>query len=71
MVAPKLIKAKDEKTGFELTLAPPPFSSPFLEAKKRVLSFPPRFGEHNAVIYGKVLGMSAEQLDSLKAEGVI
>ncbi len=70
-VAGRLVKAKDSKTGFELTLAPPPCSTPFLEEKGYRLSFPPRFGEHNASILGNALGISAEELDKLKADGVI
>ncbi len=71
LVCGKLIKAKDEKSGFELTLAPPPVSGPFLEANQRRLSFPPRFGEHNEAIYGTELGMGANELTALSADGVI
>jgi crotonobetainyl-CoA:carnitine CoA-transferase CaiB-like acyl-CoA transferase len=71
LVSGKLIKAADEKTGFELTLAPPPASAPFLEANQRRLSFPPRFGEHNEAIYGAELGMRSDELAALKAEGII
>ena len=71
LVAPKLIKARDEKTGFELTLAPPPFETDFLEENRNTLSFPPRFGEHNEAILGKELGFSADQLAALKKDGII
>ncbi|MGB6065504.1 MAG: CaiB/BaiF CoA-transferase family protein [Desulfomonilaceae bacterium] len=71
LVCGKLIKAKDEKSGFELTLAPPPVSGPFLEANQRRLSFPPRFGEHNEAIYGTELGIRADELAALSANGVI
>ncbi len=71
LVSGKLIKATDEKTGFELTLAPPPASAPFLEANQRRLSFPPRFGEHNEAIYGAELGIRSDELAALKAEGII
>ena len=71
LVSGKLIKAADEKTGFELTLAPPPASAPFLEANQRRLSFPPRFGEHNEAIYGAELGIRSDELAALKAEGII
>ena len=71
LVAQKLLTARDEKSGIELTLAPPPHSTAFLEAKQRRLSFPPRFGEHNGAILGQELGMPAKELEILKAEGII
>jgi crotonobetainyl-CoA:carnitine CoA-transferase CaiB-like acyl-CoA transferase len=71
LVFGKLIKAKDEKSGFELTLAPPPAAAPFLDANERRLSFPPRFGEHNEAIYGAELGIRSDKLAALKAEGII
>jgi formyl-CoA transferase len=71
LVTNNLLKATDEKTGFELTLAPPPYSTPFLEANGRRLSFPPRFGEHNHAILGKRLGLSSDELAALKADGVV
>lgn len=71
LVSGKLIKARDQKSGFELTLAPPPAPAPFLEANQRRLSFPPRFGEHNEAIYGSELGVSSDDLTVLKAEGII
>lgn len=71
MVATKLLRAKDAKSGLELVLAPPPYSTPFLEANDRRLSFPPRFGEHNEAILGNELGLSRDELDTLKAEGII
>jgi len=70
-VAGKLLKAKDQQTGFELTLAPAPASTPFLEANRGRLSFPPRFGEHNGAILGTELGISGAELAALKADGII
>ncbi|HZY44154.1 MAG TPA: hypothetical protein VFF70_05315 [Anaerolineae bacterium] len=35
------------------------------------LSFPPRLGEHNATIYGEVLGYSDEKLSELRSRQVI
>jgi formyl-CoA transferase len=70
-VKPKLLRTVDPITGFEVILAPPPFTTPYLKERSQTLSFPPRFGEHNGAIYGGVLGMSADRLASLKSEGVI
>jgi formyl-CoA transferase len=44
--------------------------TPFLEAADQQLSFPPRFGEHNREIYGR-LGYSNEALDTMQENGVI
>ena len=33
------------------------------------LSFPPRLGEHNALVYGEVLGMGEKRLAELKKSG--
>ncbi|HMK36489.1 MAG TPA: CoA transferase [Desulfomonilaceae bacterium] len=71
LVFPKLIRAKDEKTGFELTLAPPPVAAPLLESNGRRLSFPPRFGEHNSAILTRELGIPSDELTLLKSDGVI
>jgi formyl-CoA transferase len=71
IVAPKLLKAKDEKSGFELTLAPPPIETDFLKENGNTLSFPPRFGEHNEAILGKELGFGSDQIAALKADGII
>jgi len=71
LVKPNLIRSKDSKTGIEITIAPPPFMTPYLKSVNRVLSFPPRFGEHNEEIYGGLLGYSTEQLKELKVKNII
>lgn len=70
LVKPRLLKAKDEKTGFELTLAPPPVTSQWLKEQGGRLSFPPRFGEHNEIILQSV-GYALEQIAEFKTSGVI
>jgi len=70
-VAPNLLRAKDPKSGLELTLAPPPLMTEFLKANNQTLSFPPRFGEHNEALYGQTLGLSQEKLAEYKERGVI
>ena len=71
LIKDKLLRAKDAKSGFELTLAPPPVTTAFLEASGRKLTFPPRFGEHNEKILVQELGIPADQIAILKSEGVI
>ena len=71
MVEKRLLSAEDPVSGMRITLAPPPNMTPFLEASNRQLSFPPRFGENNAEIYGRKLGYSDDELKSLKEKGII
>jgi formyl-CoA transferase len=71
LVQRRLLYSKDPKTGTEITLPPPPNMTPFLEELDRMLSFPPRFGEHNHEIYGNFLGYSDKQLEELKEKGTI
>jgi crotonobetainyl-CoA:carnitine CoA-transferase CaiB-like acyl-CoA transferase len=70
-VKPNLIRSKDPKTGMDITIAPPPFDTPYLKSVSRTLSFPPRFGEHNEEIYGRLLGYSATQLKEFKEKNII
>lgn len=70
LVAPVLLKSRDPRTGLELTLAPPPHPTKFLEAQGNRLDFPPRFGEHNAEIYGR-LGLDEAKLRDLQERQVI
>ncbi len=71
LVKPNLIRSKDPKTGIEITIAPPPFNTPYLKSVNRMLSFPPRFGEHNEEIYGDLLGYSTAQLKEFKEKNII
>jgi formyl-CoA transferase len=71
LVGPRLLHATDPVTGRRITLAPAPYTTPFLEASDRRLSFPPRFGEHNAKIFAEVLGAKAADLAEWKQQGVI
>ena len=71
LIKKRLLSARDGVTGTRITLAPPPNMTPFLEARDRQLSFPPRFGEQNQEIYGGQLGYSDEALSRLEANGII
>ncbi len=71
LVERRLVYATDPKTGMKLTLAPPPAMTPYLEEVHRQMSFPPRFGEQNQEIYGKLLGYSDADLARLKEKKVI
>ncbi|MBM4308502.1 MAG: CoA transferase [Deltaproteobacteria bacterium] len=71
LVKPNLIRSKDPKTGLEITVAPPPFMTPYLKSIDRTLSFPPRFGEQNEEIYGGLLGYNAEQMKEFKEKNII
>jgi crotonobetainyl-CoA:carnitine CoA-transferase CaiB-like acyl-CoA transferase len=71
LVKPNLIRSKDPKTGTEITLAPPPASNAHLKSINRMMSFPPRFGEHNQEIYGGLLGYPGTQLKEYKEKNII
>jgi len=71
LIKRRLLKSMDSKSGLELTLAPPPFVTPFLKYSDNTLSFPPRFGEHNMEIYCNLLGYPESDLDSFKENGII
>ncbi|MBU0515719.1 MAG: CoA transferase [Proteobacteria bacterium] len=71
LVRDKLLSAIDPRTGTKLTLAPPPLATDFLEKNNRTMTFPPRFGQHNEVVYGGELGHSAEEMAAWRDQGVI
>jgi crotonobetainyl-CoA:carnitine CoA-transferase CaiB-like acyl-CoA transferase len=70
LVKPSLLKSHDPVTGLDLVLAPPPHPTPFLEERGGSMDFPPRFGEHNAEVLGR-LGLGAPELQALSQAGVI
>jgi len=71
LVKPNLIRSKDPKTGTEITIAPPPTNNPHLKRINRMMSFPPRLGEHNEEIYGGLLGYNSAQLKEYKEKNII
>ncbi len=70
LVTRRLLYSVDPVSQTRITLAPPPHMTPFLEESGRHLSFPPRFGQHNEEIYGR-LGYSRGELAALRAKKVI
>ncbi len=70
LVERRLLFAEDDKTGTRITLPPPPNMTPYLEKLNRRLSFPPRFGEHNGEVYGRI-GYTDEELKEFKEKGII
>lgn len=71
LIKRRLLKSKDSRSGLELTLAPPPFVTPFLESMNMTLSFPPRFGGQNKEIYCDMLGYTEDDLATFKERGII
>jgi formyl-CoA transferase len=71
LVKSNLILSKDPKTGLEITVAPPPFMTPYLKSVSCSLSFPPRFGEHNEEVYEGLLGYSKAQLKEYKEKNIV
>jgi formyl-CoA transferase len=71
LVKPNLIRSRDSKTGMEIAIAPPPIDNPYLKSINRMMSFPPRFGEHNEEIYVGLLGYHAGQLKEFKEKKII
>ena len=61
---------KDHKTGIEIQLSPPAYTSDYLKNTKH-LDLPPRLGEHNNEIYSSILGLSNEKTEKLKQSGII
>jgi len=70
-VKPNLIRSKDPKSGVQITVAPSPINTSFLKSVNHMLSFPPRFGEHNEEVFGGLLGYSKNQLKEFKEKNII
>ena len=65
LVAPRLVRVRDPRTGLTVVLPAPPVADP------PPLAFPPRLGEHNETIYGGTLGYPPERLADLRRRRII
>lgn len=70
LIKDSMITATDPRSGLSVHLPPPVVATDYLKSTNLQLSFPPRFGEHNEEIYGK-LGYKPEDLKEFKAKGII
>jgi formyl-CoA transferase len=70
-VKESMLTAIDPVTRTQIWMAPPPYKTPFLQECNRTLAFPPRFGEHNSLVYGEALKYGADKLKELKEKEVI
>lgn len=71
VVQSRLLVTRDDQTGTEIHLAPPPYQTPYLQKTGQELSFPPRMGEHNREIFSELLGYTEEELNGFQAHKVI
>ncbi|BBY96853.1 acyl-CoA transferase [Mycolicibacterium fallax] len=62
------VSVDDDELGAMTVQAPVPR---FSEAQGRVEHLGPTLGEHNAEVYGDLLGLTATELDELRADGVL
>ena len=67
LLADRLIRSRDPRSGIEIHLPPPPVLTPFLLERNLTMDFPPRLGEHNEL----VLGWLGQDAASLQRQGVI
>lgn len=66
-----LIRSRGDEEGAEMVLPPPPHDTEFLQASDRELSFPPRLGQHNDVVFGELLGRDRSEINRLRQAGII
>ena len=67
LIADRFVSARDPRSGVEICVSPPPVISEHLLENDMTLGFPPRVGEHNALVYGEM----GYELRELQASGVI
>ncbi len=67
LIAATMVHASDPRTNTEIAISAPPHIPDHLYQQEMRLAFPPRLGEHNEIVYGR-LGYDVNQL---QAEGTI
>ncbi len=58
LIAKNMVRARDPKSGIEISIPPPPIVSSHLLGRGMRLDFPPRLGEHNEKVF-KSMGIQA------------
>lgn len=67
LVADRLVRSRDSRSGLEIRIPAPPVLTDYLLERNLTMDFPPRLGEHNQLVFGW-LGQDAE---ALHQQGVI
>ena len=67
LVADRLIRSRDPRSGIEIRLPPPPVLTEYLLEHDLTMDFPPRLGEHNEL----VLGWLGQDAASLERQGIV
>ena len=67
LISDRMVHARDPRSGVEISVSPPPVISEYLLESDMTLGFPPRVGEHNALVFGEL----GYKVPELQASGVI
>jgi formyl-CoA transferase len=67
LISDRMVRAQDPRTGVEIHVSPPPVIPEHLLDTGMTLAFPPRVGEHNALVFGEL----GYEIPELRASGVI
>ena len=67
LISGRLVRARDARSGVEICVPPPPVLTGYLQECGLTMSFPPRLGEHNDLVYGELRC----DVEALRQEGVL
>jgi formyl-CoA transferase len=67
LVADRLVRSRDVRTGIEIRVPGPPVLTEHLLQQDLRMDFPPRLGEHNALVFGWI----NQDADALRQGGVV